>query len=300
MSKGKSGMQGIGKTRAGKEMKKAGHISEAEYIKELEQRIIDEAPPPGTNPLVQDLGSENGKAGCPKEFAKLPISAKTKDGLAKAGYVTMKVFAPAPHPYNQQRGNLVLSHGTAKFPWRHPPLTRRCMGSQDIQRAAIGHILAGRDLLGAAKTGSGKTLAFLIPTMERLYRLRWTQMDGLGALIISPTRELAIQIFQVLRKIGPKHELSGGLVIGGKDLEEEQERISGMNILVATPGRVLQVPSPPRHPALQSQTHASLPAPAPCPSPLSPHPPRKKRHCAGRETLITISQQAAPSPRPTP
>jgi ATP-dependent RNA helicase DDX10/DBP4 len=195
--------KGMGK-RASKEQKKNGRLTEADFIKELEQRIMDEAPPPGTNPLAADLGSENGKAACPKEFGQLPISAKTKDGLAKAGYVSMK----------------------------------------DIQRAAIGHILAGRDVLGAAKTGSGKTLAFLIPTIEKLYRLRWTQMDGLGALVISPTRELAIQIFQVLRKIGPKHDISGGLVIGGKDLEEEQERINGMNILVATPGRILQVRNP--------------------------------------------------------
>jgi superfamily II DNA/RNA helicase len=60
----------------------------------------------------------------------------------------------------------------------------------DIQRAAIPHALCGRDVLGAAKTGSGKTLAFLIPVLEKLYRLSWSRQDGLGALIISPTREL--------------------------------------------------------------------------------------------------------------
>jgi ATP-dependent RNA helicase DDX10/DBP4 len=54
-----------------------------------------------------------------------------------------------------------------------------------------------RDILGAAKTGSGKTLAFVIPVLERLFHNRWTRDDGLGALIISPTRELAIQIFEV-------------------------------------------------------------------------------------------------------
>lgn len=45
-------------------------------------------------------------------------------------------------------------------------------------------------MLGAAKTGSGKTLAFLVPVLERLYRLNWTKLDGVGALIISPTKEL--------------------------------------------------------------------------------------------------------------
>lgn len=65
-------------------------------------------------------------------------------------------------------------------------------------------------------------------------------MDGLGALIISPTRELALQIFQVLRSVGKFHTFSAGLLIGGKDVQEEMHRVARMNILVATPGRLLQ------------------------------------------------------------
>ncbi|EPS36061.1 hypothetical protein H072_10519 [Dactylellina haptotyla CBS 200.50] len=110
----------------------------------------------------------------------------------------------------------------------------------DIQRKAIPLALKGRDILGAAKTGSGKTLAFLIPVLEVLYRHKWTPEDGLGALIISPTRELAIQIFEVLRKIGQRHSFSAGLVIGGKNLQDERERLGRMNILVCTPGRMKQ------------------------------------------------------------
>lgn len=110
----------------------------------------------------------------------------------------------------------------------------------DIQQKAIPFALKGSDILGAAKTGSGKTLAFLIPVLENLYRRKWTELDGLGALILSPTRELAIQIFEVLRKIGRYHTFSAGLVIGGKSLQEERERLGRMNILVCTPGRMLQ------------------------------------------------------------
>ena len=110
----------------------------------------------------------------------------------------------------------------------------------DIQKKAIPLTLKGTDILGAAKTGSGKTLAFLVPVLENLYRRRWTELDGLGALILSPTRELAIQIFEVLRKIGRYHTFSAGLVIGGKSLQEERERLGRMNILVCTPGRMLQ------------------------------------------------------------
>ncbi len=76
--------------------------------------------------------------------------------------------------------------------------------------------------------------------LEKLIHARWTELDGLGALVISPTRELAIQIFDVLRKIGRHHSFSAGLVIGGRNLREEAERLSRMNILIATPGRLLQ------------------------------------------------------------
>ncbi|KAM3504245.1 hypothetical protein MY10362_003679 [Beauveria mimosiformis] len=110
----------------------------------------------------------------------------------------------------------------------------------DVQARAIPLALKGRDILGAAKTGSGKTLAFLVPLLEKLHRARWTEYDGLGALVLSPTRELAVQIFDVLKKIGRYHSFSAGLVIGGKNLKEEAERLERMNILVCTPGRMLQ------------------------------------------------------------
>lgn len=66
-----------------------------------------------------------------------------------------------------------------------------------------------------------------VQVLEKLYRSKWGALDGLGALVISPTRELALQIFDELRKIGKKHELSAGLLIGGKKVKEEQERVHG-------------------------------------------------------------------------
>ena len=135
-----------------------------------------------------------------KDFADLPLSETTRKGLEASHFKTLT----------------------------------------DIQSKAVPLALKGRDVLGAAKTGSGKTLAFLVPVLENLYRQKWTALDGLGALIISPTRELAIQIFEVLRKIGRYHAFSAGLVIGGRSLQEERERLGRMNILVCTPGRMLQ------------------------------------------------------------
>lgn len=60
----------------------------------------------------------------------------------------------------------------------------------EIQAQSLPVSLKGKDVLGAARTGSGKTLAFLVPVLEILYRRKWGPADGLGALIISPTREL--------------------------------------------------------------------------------------------------------------
>ena len=110
----------------------------------------------------------------------------------------------------------------------------------EIQKESILLALKGHDVLGSAKTGSGKTLAFVIPLLEKLWRLKWSRIDGLGALIITPTRELAYQIFETIRKVGKNHEFSAGLVIGGKDLKFETKRLSTCNIIVCTPGRILQ------------------------------------------------------------
>ena len=70
----------------------------------------------------------------------------------------------------------------------------------------------------------------VLQLLEKLYRLRWGRYDGLGALIISPTRELAAQIFDELRRVGARHDLSAGLLIGGKGVREEQERVNGAPI----------------------------------------------------------------------
>lgn len=65
----------------------------------------------------------------------------------------------------------------------------------EIQRCVIPHALAGRDILAASKTGSGKTLSYLVPLVELLYRNKFIPMDGLGAIVLLPVRELAMQVF---------------------------------------------------------------------------------------------------------
>ncbi|KAI0555752.1 P-loop containing nucleoside triphosphate hydrolase protein [Xylaria curta] len=109
-----------------------------------------------------------------------------------------------------------------------------------IQRRAIPPLLAGRDVLGAAKTGSGKTLSFLIPAIEMLHSLRFKPRNGTGVIIVSPTRELALQIFQVATELMKHHSQTYGIVIGGANRRAEADKLSkGINLLVATPGRLL-------------------------------------------------------------
>lgn len=96
-------------------------------------------------------------------------------------------------------------------------------------------------MIGTAKTGSGKTLAFLIPLVERLYREQWTRENGVGAIVVSPTRELAMQTFEVLKLVAANHKLHGGLMIGrGMDLQAERKDAATYSIIIATPGRLLQ------------------------------------------------------------
>ncbi|EGV63826.1 DEAD-domain-containing protein [Yamadazyma tenuis ATCC 10573] len=109
-----------------------------------------------------------------------------------------------------------------------------------VQAKTIPPLLAGRDVLGAAKTGSGKTLAFLLPAIEMLYSLKFKPRNGTGVVVISPTRELALQIFGVARELLAHHTQTFGIVIGGANRRQEAEKLQkGVNLLIATPGRLL-------------------------------------------------------------
>ncbi|KAH7528819.1 hypothetical protein FEM48_Zijuj05G0113000 [Ziziphus jujuba var. spinosa] len=109
-----------------------------------------------------------------------------------------------------------------------------------IQARSIPPLLLGKDVLGAARTGSGKTLAFLIPAVELLYHTHFAPRNGAGVVVICPTRELAIQTHAVAKDLLKYHSQTLGLVIGGAARRGEAERIvKGVNLLVATPGRLL-------------------------------------------------------------
>ena len=113
-----------------------------------------------------------------------------------------------------------------------------------IQERAIPSILAGRDILGCAQTGTGKTAAFAIPILQMLSRERRVKRDTreIGALILVPTRELAVQIGESFEAYGQYLSLRTMVVYGGVSQNYQTDALrAGIDILVATPGRLLDL-----------------------------------------------------------
>ena len=106
-----------------------------------------------------------------------------------------------------------------------------------IQREAIPAILTGRDVIGTAQTGSGKTAAFLLPILQRLHRHPATHTR---VLVLSPTRELAAQTETALRGLAKGTRVRGHAVYGGVGMAPQEHALrSGVDVVVATPGRLL-------------------------------------------------------------
>ena len=111
-----------------------------------------------------------------------------------------------------------------------------------IQKKAIPLILSGKDLIATAQTGTGKTAAFVLPVLETLNKERKLRGKRIRALILTPTRELSIQVAANVAEYSKYLNLSSLAVYGGVDSEPQKQRlIEGIDILVATPGRLLDL-----------------------------------------------------------
>lgn len=108
----------------------------------------------------------------------------------------------------------------------------------EIQAKTIPLSLSGADIIGSAKTGSGKSLSFLIPAVETITNLK--EKAGTKVLILTPTRELALQLYNLAKDLLMHHKESCALTIGGANRKVEAEKLkSGASIVIATPGRFL-------------------------------------------------------------
>eukprot|EP00162_Nutomonas_longa_P012960 comp21347_c0_seq1/m.45931 comp21347_c0_seq1/g.45931 ORF comp21347_c0_seq1/g.45931 comp21347_c0_seq1/m.45931 type:complete len:654 (-) comp21347_c0_seq1:84-2045(-) len=169
-------------------------------------------------------GKDKGPASSAAAEADGDEEAAARPRKASEGIVTATSFASMglSEPTMQALADMGFSNATA------------------IQEQSIAPLLSGRDLLGAARTGSGKTLAFLIPCVELLRKAEFKPRNGTGAVIISPTRELALQIYGVVRELCKYHSQTHGIVMGGSNRRGEADKlVRGVNLLVATPGRLI-------------------------------------------------------------
>ena len=107
-----------------------------------------------------------------------------------------------------------------------------------IQESCIPHILEGRDILGVAQTGTGKTCAFAVPIIQRLAKSEGRK-GTIRALILTPTRELALQIYENVCQYARYVPCSAAVIFGGVSQVPQVEAIErGVDILIATPGRL--------------------------------------------------------------
>jgi ATP-dependent RNA helicase RhlE len=112
-----------------------------------------------------------------------------------------------------------------------------------VQAAAIPKVMQGSDVIAIAQTGTGKTAAFVLPLLHRLTQATGSaQARGIGALILAPTRELAVQIMENIRNYGQYLPIRVAAIYGGVEEEAQIKSLrKGVHIVVATPGRLLDL-----------------------------------------------------------
>eukprot|EP00939_MAST-03C_sp_MAST-3C-sp1_P004925 g4925.t1 len=185
-----------------------------------------------TSVKTKKLKKEGASAEAPADELENPTEAAESHAMAvvaskeakSSGFFSDKTFKSLPLlPQTQQA---IEGMGFEK-------LTK-------IQAISIPSLLMGKDVVGAAKTGSGKTLAFLVPAIELVARAKFKPRNGTGVMCITPTRELALQIYGVLTELMAHHPQTHGLIMGGANRSREADKLSkGVNIVIATPGRLL-------------------------------------------------------------
>lgn len=217
---------------------------EAKRLKKRKEKLLKRALPGDAEPEAggQSRAAKKKKA----KKAKTQTEEPAAEEAAPAEAEEVEASRPAAPARDANKASMFGTLTFAALPLAEgTQASVKAMGFETmtkIQERAIPPLLEGRDLLGNAKTGSGKTLAFLVPMVDLLTKARFQQNRGLGGLVISPTRELSLQIYNVLRELvgGSGSQHTHGLVIGGANRRGEAERlVKGVCLLVATPGRLL-------------------------------------------------------------
>ncbi len=157
------------------------------------------------------------------------MSSQTDESVSTDSYATNKTFAELQ--VDARLVEVLSSQGiTTAFP---------------IQALTIHDALAGRDVCGKAKTGSGKTLGFGLPMLQRIVATPGPTGSGPArprGLVLLPTRELAVQVHEVLEPLGAALGLAVTAVYGGADIERQVKNLrKGSDVIIATPGRLIDL-----------------------------------------------------------
>ncbi|XP_024590261.1 ATP-dependent RNA helicase DDX18 [Neophocaena asiaeorientalis asiaeorientalis] len=202
--------------------------------KKKKRKIVDDAGPDSKKAKTEDKGDSEDGAQAPEETENSVEKPDNEDDDSMVPSLPLGLTGAFEDTSFDSLTNLV-NENTLK--------AIKEMGftnMTEIQHKSIRPLLEGRDLLAAAKTGSGKTLAFLIPAVELIVKLRFMPRNGTGVLVLSPTRELAMQTFGVLKELMTHHVHTYGLIMGGSNRSAEAQKLAnGINVIVATPGRLL-------------------------------------------------------------
>ena len=111
-----------------------------------------------------------------------------------------------------------------------------------IQKQAIPAIISGKDVMAASQTGTGKTAGFTLPILENLSKGQFSRGNQVRALILTPTRELAAQVHDSVLTYSKDLKLRSAVVFGGVKINPQMMKLrGGVDILVATPGRLLDL-----------------------------------------------------------
>jgi ATP-dependent RNA helicase DBP3 len=209
-------------------------------------RLQDITPPSteataSSTPVPEDAGKSGGPqddVDAAETYQPHPSLSALPQKEVDAFYTEQAVQIADPRK-SSLRPILAFSHLPTALGSQFGSIVSGFQKPSSIQSAAWPFLLCGRDVVGVAETGSGKTLAFGLPLVVRLGGLK--KKKGIRAVIVAPTRELAIQVFEQLDKLcktAGEKRLKAACIYGGTNKDEQRRSLKDVNIIVATPGRL--------------------------------------------------------------
>ncbi|KAH8416441.1 hypothetical protein KR222_004042, partial [Zaprionus bogoriensis] len=221
---------------------RAGDLFKAQLDEERRRKRAAEEEPPATEPEQQQAASEPKNAvQAANKFRSKKIGLFDQSDVAALKQLGQRAVKPVKETIFS--GSKVESLGLHAHAVKNLLDLLSISQLTTVQEKTIPQVLAGRDVLVRSQTGSGKTLAYALPVVERLQAQlpRIKRTDGVLALIIVPTRELAVQTYELFQKLlKPYTWIVPGALLGGESRKSEKARLrKGINVLLGTPGRLV-------------------------------------------------------------